>query len=163
MVAAPDADQEVHRHQHHFPEQEEEQEVERHERAEHARLQHEQEDVVLLHTLGDRRPRRQHRDEPHHRRQQDQQRAEAVDAEEILRADRRNPRRLLDELETRARRVVPEPQRNRDHEAEERDDVRDPPDQVCVVLADDDQRGGAGKRQEEDERQVMAHRYLITR
>src|SRR5687768_18313649 len=48
-----------HRHQHHFPEQEKEQEVERHERAEHARLQDEQEDVVLLHPLRDRGPRRE--------------------------------------------------------------------------------------------------------
>ena len=36
-VAAPDADQEVHRHQHDFPEQEEQQEVERDEGADHAR------------------------------------------------------------------------------------------------------------------------------
>jgi hypothetical protein len=43
--AAPDADEEIHRHQHHFPEQEEEQEVERHEGAEHPGLQHQQEDV----------------------------------------------------------------------------------------------------------------------
>jgi hypothetical protein len=37
--AAPDPDQEVHRDEHHLPEQEEEHEVERHERAEHAALQ----------------------------------------------------------------------------------------------------------------------------
>ena len=36
-VAAPDADQEVHRHQHHFPEQVEQEEIERHENAQHAR------------------------------------------------------------------------------------------------------------------------------
>ena len=118
--AAPDADEEVHRHQHHFPEQEEEQEVERHERAEHPGLQDEQEDVVLLHALGDRVPRRHHRDRAHHRRQQDQQHAEAVDAEEVVGADRRDPRGALDELELRARRVVPEPQRHRDGEPEKR-------------------------------------------
>ena len=38
-LAAPDADQEIHRHEHHFPENVEEHEIERHENAEHARLQ----------------------------------------------------------------------------------------------------------------------------
>ncbi len=71
--AAPDTDQEIHRHQHHFPEQEEQQEIERHERAKHAGLQHQQEDVVLLDALFDRGPRRQCGDRPHHRGQQDQQ------------------------------------------------------------------------------------------
>ena len=38
----------THRHQHHFPEHVEEEEVERHEDAQHPGLQQEQEDVVLL-------------------------------------------------------------------------------------------------------------------
>jgi hypothetical protein len=84
--------------EHDFPEQEEQQEVERHERAQHAGLQQEHEDVVLLHPLRDRGPRRQHRDEPHHRRQENEQDAQAVDAEEVIGADRRNPRGALDEL-----------------------------------------------------------------
>ena len=37
--AAPDADDEVHRHQHEFPEDVEQEEIERHEYADHARLQ----------------------------------------------------------------------------------------------------------------------------
>ena len=45
---APDADDEVHRHQHGFPEDEEQQEIERHEDAQHAGLQQEEERVVFL-------------------------------------------------------------------------------------------------------------------
>ena len=156
--AAPDPDQEVHRHEHHFPEQEEEQEIERHERAEHAGLQHEQEDVVLLHPLGDRIPRRQHRDASHHRRQQDQEGAQAVDAEKILGPDRRDPGCALDELEVGALRREPEPQRHRDEEADEGDDVRDPPDGALVLLVDQQQEERAGQRREQDDREVMAHK-----
>ena len=105
-VAAPDADQEVHRDQHHLPEQEEQQEVERHEGADHPGLEEEQEDVVLLHPLGDRRPRRQDGDDAHQRRQQDHQRREAVHAEVVPGADRRDPRRALHELVRRVGDVV---------------------------------------------------------
>ena len=41
-LVAPDADQEIHRDQHHFPEQEEEEQVERDEDADHAGFQHQQ-------------------------------------------------------------------------------------------------------------------------
>ena len=54
---APDADQEVHRDQHHFPEDVEQEEVERHEDADHAGLQQQQQDVVFLLPVGDRRER----------------------------------------------------------------------------------------------------------
>ena len=47
-VAAPHADQEIHRHQHHFPEQVEEEEIERHENAQHAHLQQQEQNVVFL-------------------------------------------------------------------------------------------------------------------
>ena len=157
-IAAPDADEEVHRDEHHFPEQEEQQEVERHEGAEHPRLQHEQEDVELLHTIGNRGPRGQHGDRSHHRRQQNQQDAEAVDAEEVFRPDRGNPRRALDELKIGARRVVPEPERNRDDEPDERGDVGDPPDGVLVALVDEQQHERAHQRLEENQREIVIHR-----
>ena len=151
--AAPDADEEVHRHQHHFPEQEEEQEVERHERAEHPGLQDEQEDVVLLQALGDRGPRRQDRDEAHQRREQDQQDAEAVDAEKVLGPNRGNPWSALDQLKLRALRVVEarEPQRNRDDEADKRRDIRNPLDGLLVLLVHEEQKERARQRREQDD------------
>ena len=62
---APDADQEVHRQQHHFPEHVEQEEVERQEDAEHARFQQQEQDAVGLHVLLDRPAgaHRQHADE----------------------------------------------------------------------------------------------------
>ena len=52
--AAPDADQEVHRQEHHFPEDVEQEEVERDEDAHHAGLQQQEQDEVALDVLLDR-------------------------------------------------------------------------------------------------------------
>src|SRR5437870_8690608 len=49
--ASPNADQQVHRHEHGFPEDEKEKEIQRHENAEHAGLQHQKPDVVFLHAV----------------------------------------------------------------------------------------------------------------
>ena len=54
--ASPDADQQVHRDEHGFPENEEEEEIERHEDAEHAGLEDEKPDVVFLDAILDRGP-----------------------------------------------------------------------------------------------------------
>ncbi len=106
---APDADQQIHRHQHRFPENEEEEEIERHEDAEHAGLQHQKPDVVFLHAILNRRPRRQNRNPAQQRRQHDQQERNAVDAQHVTRADRGNPvvGRALDELEARLEALLP--------------------------------------------------------
>ncbi len=54
--AAPDADQQIHRHQHRFPENEEEEKIERHEDAEHSRLQHQKPDVIFFDAVVDGGP-----------------------------------------------------------------------------------------------------------
>ena len=54
--AAPDADQQIHRDQHRFPENEEEEEIERHEDAEHAGLENQEPDVVFLDAVLDGGP-----------------------------------------------------------------------------------------------------------
>ena len=54
---APYSDQQVHRHEHRFPENKEEEEIQRHKDAEHSRLQHQEPDVVFLDAILDRRPR----------------------------------------------------------------------------------------------------------
>ena len=51
---APDADQEVHRQQHDFPEHVEQEEIERHEHAQHARFQQQEQNAVGFHVLVDR-------------------------------------------------------------------------------------------------------------
>jgi hypothetical protein len=70
---APNSDQQVHRHEHRFPEHEEQEKIERHEDAQHARLQHQKPDVVFLDAILDRGPRRKNRNPPQQRGQHDQQ------------------------------------------------------------------------------------------
>ncbi len=61
-LAAPDADQEIHRHEHYFPENVEEDEVEGHENAEHAGLQQEKQDVIFFFAFFDCGPGRENRE-----------------------------------------------------------------------------------------------------
>ena len=97
---APDADEEIHRQQHHLPEHVEQEEVERHEHAEHARHEQQKEDVVGLHVLRDRpaRRRRQHRQE---RGEHDERETDAVHAQQVLDPEGLDPRQLDDGLHAR--------------------------------------------------------------
>ncbi len=130
-LPSPDADQEVHRHEHHFPEDVEEEEVEAAERPDHERLQEQQQDVVLLQALGDRRVGTDDGDDAHERRQQEQHERDPVDAEVVLDAERRDPGGALDELVARLAAVEGEPERQRDEEVEQgragRDGLDRPP------------------------------------
>src|SRR5580704_135040 len=53
-LAAPHADQEVHRYQHHFPENVKQDEIERHKDAQHACLKQKKQDVILFLAFFDR-------------------------------------------------------------------------------------------------------------
>ena len=87
---APDADQEIHRDQHHFPEQEKQEQIERDEDADDAGFKHQQRDKEAFYALINRFPGRQDRNRRQQRGQQHQEQAEAVDAEVVMN------RRLLD-------------------------------------------------------------------
>src|SRR5260370_4972066 len=90
-VATPNADQEVHRDEHHFPEHVKEEKIQRNENADHPGLQQQEQDVVLLGALMNRAPRREDGDHPEKRGEHDEQEADAVDAEMVFRTDARDP------------------------------------------------------------------------
>jgi hypothetical protein len=81
--AAPDADQEVHRHQGELPEDEEQEQVLGQEHTHHAHFQQQEEDHEILDPLLDRLPGRQDRDRGQEGGQQHQQDAQPIDAHEI--------------------------------------------------------------------------------
>ena len=103
--AAPDGDDEVHGHQHGFPEHEEQQEIERHEDAQHGGLQQQEEGVVFLQALGDGVPAGEDGEEAQQRGEHDQQQAQPVDADVVGGAERGNPGAPLNELEILVRRT----------------------------------------------------------
>ena len=94
---APDADEEVHRQQHHFPHHVEEEEVERAEDAEQSRFQKQEQGEVGLHALLD--PERvDEAQDPKQAGQEDQRQAQTVNTEEVVDVEDRDPAAVLDVL-----------------------------------------------------------------
>ncbi len=118
--SAPDADQEVHRHQGELPEDVEQEQVLGQEHAHHARLQQQAEDVELLHLRLDGVPRRgdgQHGDE---RGQQHHEDAQPVDGQEVLDAPRGDPVEAVDHLQAGHGGVIAHQDQQRPQEGDDR-------------------------------------------
>ena len=157
-AAAPDADDEVHRHQHDLPEDVEQEHVQHHEDAEHARLQEQEESVVLLDALLDRRPRAQDRQPADDHREQDHQVAEPVDAQVVLGAQRRDPVVPLDQLEVAVGAFEGADHRDRDQQPQHGEAVGHVADQVLALLRQAHDRDHADERRQPDDAQnVFAH------
>ncbi len=154
--SAPDADQQIHRNQHRFPENKEQEEIERHEDAEHSRLQQQKPYVIFLHPNLDGRPRRKNRDPTEQRGQHDQQERNAVNAQVVTRANRGDPvvGRALDELEAGRKTLRPEHrhQRQGDQESAKSEEVRHPANRVLVLLWNQQENERADERREENDR-----------
>ena len=153
-VVAPDPDQEVHRHQHRVPEHVEQEQVERDEDADHRRLEQQHEDAERLQPLVNRLPRAEERERRQQPREDEQKQADAVDADEIRDAERRNPRVPLDELEVGGRCIEAAPQKQRFGEDQRRHDERHVPNRrrMRVVFLDREEENGANDRQDDQRR-----------
>src|ERR1700704_3275637 len=159
---SPDANQQVHGHKHGFPEDEEEEEIERHENAEHAGLKDQEPDVVFLDAVLNRGPGRQDRDPAQQRREHDEQKGDAVDAQHVTRADGGNPvvGSALDELESGLEALIPKPghQRQRDQEPGQRENIRNPANGVFVLLRHKQEHESTDERREQDDGEnVVVH------
>ena len=150
--AAPDSDQEVHRDQHDFPEHVEENQVERGEDTDHPRLEDEEQRHVGLHLLRDGREGGEDRDGREQGRQEDEEHAHAVDAEVVLDAEARHPRRLLHELHAALSRVEHGEERQRGDEGQDRHEERDPADHPHLRRRDEQEEERSHGRQERDQR-----------
>ncbi len=94
-VVAPDADQERHRDQHHFPEKEENEKVQRQEHADDADFQQQQHHVEFLDAVMHALPRSQHADRRQQRGQDHQEHADPIHAQVVIDRRGRNPRLVL--------------------------------------------------------------------
>src|SRR5271156_837605 len=166
-IAAPDADQKIHRHQHHFPENVEQHEVQRHENAQHAGLQQQQQDVIFLFAFVDRRPGRQNRNRAQHRGQQHHQETQPVNSQREMRADGRNPVGIFHKLELRrARPGLKAPdQRQRDQQPEEPEQIAHPAMQVSALARNKKHQDRANQRREKDRAQdvIIGKRHPFPR
>ena len=102
----PDPDQQVHGNQHHFPENVKKEKVKGDENPDHARLQEEEADHELLDLVLDILPAGEDRDDGEKSREENQEEADAVDAQEIEDPVFRNPGDPFHELH--GRRIQPE-------------------------------------------------------
>ena len=91
VLAAPHPDQQRHRDQHDLPEDVEDEEIERHEHAEHAGFEQQQRDVILARPAIDGVPRPDDGDHREQRGQPDQDDRDPVDAHEVGDAEVRQP------------------------------------------------------------------------
>ena len=95
----PDANEEIHRYQHDFPKNVKEEEIQRHEHAQHACLQKQQAGVVGLLVLLDLRVGANHHDDRQQRSQQHQQNADPINAEKVRHPKGRNPASIFHQLQ----------------------------------------------------------------
>ena len=156
-LTAPDPDDEVHRDEHHFPEDVEEEQVERGEGADHAGLEDEQRDDELAHLLVDREPRARDDDGHEERGEQDEPQRDAVDAQVKAHAQRLDPRDVHDVGEAGG---VEAEQAEGDEERERRQRERGPLQQPDFFLREHEEQDRAGERQEGGEGQQ--HQFTVT-
>ncbi len=104
VVSAPNADQEVHRHQRHLEKNVEQHHVNRRETAQHSDLQQQHLNLELPVALGDV-PRTQQRERRDEGDNQQKEEVEAVQSEQVLNAESWNPCCLLNKLQLRRGRV----------------------------------------------------------
>ena len=148
VAAAPDPDDEVHRDQHGLPEDVEEEEIERHEHAQHARLEQQHGDRKLLPASLDRVPGGEEDERHEEGGQQHQQQADPVHAQVVRDAEGGHPRALLDELIGGERRVEACEQRHRDREGHQARREGRHLDQALRPARQEKDHGGAQHGQE---------------
>jgi hypothetical protein len=146
--AAPDADDEVHGHQHQFPEDVEQEEIEGNKHPDHARLQQQEHGVVSLDAVLSRVPGGENREEAHQRGEHQQQQADAVDANVVVHAERGNPTGALLELEAGDIRAEARDQRQRNQEPGECRQVGPDPHQALALRRNEEQDRQAGQGRE---------------
>jgi hypothetical protein len=149
---APHADDEEHRDEHRFPEEIEQQAVQRGEHADHQAFHDEEGGVVLRGALLDHRPGGNHDRDRDERGEQDQRQRDAVDAQVVSGMERGDPWHALDELERGGRRVEIEIERDRHPERRERGRERGPAADPDVLLAEQQHDDAARDRQPRQDR-----------
>ena len=124
VLAAPDADDQEHRHQAEFEEQVEQHQVQRAEHADDQGLEDQERGHIGRHPLVDREPRGRDADRHQERGQQHEQDRDPVHAHAVVQA--REPGVVFHELEAGVGRVVPQHQQQRQREGRERGHQGDP-------------------------------------
>ncbi len=139
-AVSPDADQEIHRDQHHFPEQKEQEQIERNENADHSGLKDQKANKEAFYALVDRFPRCQDRNRRKQRGQQNEKQAESVNAQVIVDRGLRNPGAEFFPLIAGGVRVKSTKEQQRKSEFDDRRGHGQPANPEMVVIAQQQKR-----------------------
>ena len=164
VLVPPDADEEIHRHQHQLPEEVEEEQIEGEKDTHDPSQGRENAEVVQSRGVIDLAPRHQHGDAAEKAGQDDEQEVQAVESKVILDAQTGYPRQsLLEEWVRRDAQVVcrSEPQRQRKGQRQQRGDQRRPTRSPLAHPTDEPGDNTAGKR-DEDQSAQNHRRHPVT-
>ena len=155
MASSISTDQEVHRDQHRFPEDVEEHQVQRRQRAQHRRLQEQERDAVHLDPLLDVLPRAEHDDGTEEGGEEEEEQRHPVEPDVIAEPQRRGPLGLLLERVPSRCRAEPGPERDREQEREQAEEEGDALVLPAFAARQERDQDGAEHREEGDDRQQM--------
>ena len=157
-LVSPDSDEERHGNEHHFPEQEEEEKIQRNEHANDTDFQQQHHDEEFFDAMIDAVPRSQNRNRRQKRRQNHQEHADAVYAQVIVDGREVDPFHVfLERIARYAYRHLPKHEQGK-NKFDERYRQRQPADPHMVVAAENHQRERAQGREENQEREQIAER-----
>jgi hypothetical protein len=152
-LATPDADEQVHGHEHDLEKHVEQKQIGGREHANHERLHDEQQRVVFLLALFDVAPRAQRHNRPQKGCQHHQRQGQPVHAHLVLGPDGRNPRGRFHKLQP-AHVVVPhQHERKRSQETQRHPEGRELLDEVGAALVKEKDDDAPDQRQPGDETQ----------
>src|SRR5215831_557786 len=164
-LMAPDADQESHRDQHDFPEEEEQEQVERQEYSHHADLEHQQHHEKFLDAMVDARPGGKYGDGCQEGGKNDQPQAQAVYPHVVVDRRRGDPGNVeFKFVAGRAEGHAGDQEKQRQQELERADDERHAPDIGMVIRAQNHQRQCAqsGEEHQNGQQVVAGRNHLVT-
>ncbi len=159
-LVAPDADQKIHGDQHHFPENEEQKQVERNKNADHARLEDEQRNKKSLYAAAmDRIPRCADRDRREKCGEQNEKQADAIDAEVIVNRRLRDPVVQFFELVARGAGIESANQPERNRKLGKRNSEREAlkPNVIFAAQQQQSERARGGQKHEQSEQMGGVH------
>ena len=159
-LVSPDADEEVHRKQHHFPEEEEEKQVERQKDSDNPGFQHQQHQEKFFYALVDARPGCQDRNRGQKGGQQDEEQTDAVHAQVVIDGRVFDPGvKFFQPVSARSHPHAGN-QQKRQRKFRERGGQRQAPDPHVVVAAKQQQRQRSQRRQKRDSGQQVHVRQI---
>ena len=163
---AENADQQRHGNQRGFPEEIEEEQIQRSEHADQRRFQNQQQDEKFLHPLVNRLPRNQHAQRREKCGEHHQPQRNAVDPHVVVNVRSRNPLPVDLILKTGLSAMEINRQMQRQHKRQQRNDQRENAD-VAIPARQQHQQQSARQRNERHQRKndgaeiVRAHRAPI--